>query len=65
LLQFQSQTALSDRRRKNQDLIVIVKPSVIGEWLNMDEKVTVSFSPEKAHLFKYPETGLKEEMAVE
>jgi ABC-type Fe3+/spermidine/putrescine transport system ATPase subunit len=52
-------------RLENQDLIVMVKPSVIGEWLNMDEKVTVSFPPEKAHLFRYPETGLKEEMAVE
>jgi ABC-type Fe3+/spermidine/putrescine transport system ATPase subunit len=52
-------------RLENQDLIVIVKPSVIGEWLNMDEKVTVNFPLEKAHLFRYPETGLKEEMAVE
>jgi ABC-type Fe3+/spermidine/putrescine transport system ATPase subunit len=52
-------------RLENQDLIVIVKPSVIGEWLNMDEKVTVSFPPDKAHLFSYPEKGLKEEMAVE
>jgi ABC-type Fe3+/spermidine/putrescine transport system ATPase subunit len=52
-------------RLENQDLIVIVKPSVIGEWLNIGDKVTVGFQPEKAHLFSYPETGLKEEMAVE
>lgn len=52
-------------RLENQDLIVIVKPSVIGEWFKLDEKVTVSFAPEKAHLFPYPEAGLKEEMAVE
>jgi ABC-type Fe3+/spermidine/putrescine transport system ATPase subunit len=52
-------------RLENQDLIVIVKPSLIGEWFNMDEKVTVSFHPEKAHLFKYPEAGLREAIAVE
>jgi len=52
-------------RLENQDLIVIVKPSVIGEWFKLDEKVTVSFPPEKAHLFPYPEAGLKEEIAVE
>jgi ABC-type Fe3+/spermidine/putrescine transport system ATPase subunit len=52
-------------RLENQDLIVIVKPSVIGEWLNMDERVTISFPSDKAHLFSYPEKGLKEEMAVE
>jgi ABC-type Fe3+/spermidine/putrescine transport system ATPase subunit len=52
-------------RLENQDLIVIVKPSVIGEWFKLEEKVTVSFPPEKAHLFSYPEAGLKEEVAVE
>ncbi len=52
-------------RLENQDLIVIVKPSVIGEWFKLDEKVTVNFQREKAHLFVYPETGLKEELAVE
>jgi len=50
---------------ENQDMIVIVKPSMIGEWFKTDEKVTVSFPPEKAHMFLYPETGLKEELAVE
>lgn len=54
-----------EARLENQDLIVIVKPSVIGEWFKLDEKVTVSFPPEKAHLFPYPEAGLKEEVAVE
>jgi spermidine/putrescine transport system ATP-binding protein len=52
-------------RLENQDLIIVVKPSVIGEWLNMDEKINVTFPPEKAHVFIYPESGLKEETAVE
>jgi ABC-type Fe3+/spermidine/putrescine transport system ATPase subunit len=52
-------------RLENQDLIVSVRPSMIGEWFTLGEKVTVSFLPEKAHIFKYPELGLKEEIAVE
>jgi len=50
---------------ENQDHIVIVKPSMMGQWFKVDEDVTASFPPEKAHVFKYPETGLKEELAVE
>jgi len=52
-------------RLENQDLVVVVKPSMIGEWFNMNEKVTVSFPPETAHLFSYPDRGLKEETSVE
>jgi ABC-type Fe3+/spermidine/putrescine transport system ATPase subunit len=52
-------------RLENQDLVVIVKPSLIGEWFNINEKVTLSFPPEKVHVFAYPETGLREEIAVE
>ncbi|MEM2994802.1 MAG: ABC transporter ATP-binding protein [Candidatus Bathyarchaeia archaeon] len=52
-------------RLENQDVIVAVKPSLTEEWINVGEKVTVSFPPEKAHMFAYPEVGLKEEMAVE
>jgi len=49
----------------NEDHIVIVKPSMMGQWFKVDEEVTVSFPPAKAHMFPYPETGLKEELAVE
>ncbi len=52
-------------RLKNQDLVVVIKPSMIGEWLNIGEKVTVSFPPEKAPVFAYPEVGLREEISVE
>jgi iron(III) transport system ATP-binding protein len=52
-------------RLENQDLIVIVKPSLIEEWFNTGEKVTTSFPPERAHVFVYPEAGLREEIAVE
>jgi len=52
-------------RLKNQDLVVVVKPSMTGEWLCVEDKVTVSFPSEKVHVFEYPRTGLKEEVAVE
>jgi ABC-type Fe3+/spermidine/putrescine transport system ATPase subunit len=52
-------------RLENQDLIVIVKPSMIGEWFNMGGQVTISFPHEKVHIFAYPEEGLKEEISVE
>jgi ABC-type Fe3+/spermidine/putrescine transport system ATPase subunit len=52
-------------RLENQDLVVVVTPSLICEWFNIGENVTVSFQPENAHLFVYPEVGLREEMAVE
>jgi len=52
-------------RLENQDLVVVVKPSLIGEWFNIGEKVTLSFAPEKAHVFAYPEAGLREETTVE
>jgi ABC-type Fe3+/spermidine/putrescine transport system ATPase subunit len=52
-------------RLENQDLAVIVKPSLTEEWFNMNERVSISFPPEKAHIFKYPDAGLKEETAVE
>jgi iron(III) transport system ATP-binding protein len=52
-------------RLENEDLIVIVRPSLIEEWLNVGERITVSFPPEKAHVFAYPKAGLREELEVE
>ena len=52
-------------RLENQDLMVVVKPSMTESWFSLGEKVTVSFPMEKVHIFSYPENGLKEETAVE
>ncbi|MCJ7423317.1 ABC transporter ATP-binding protein [Candidatus Bathyarchaeota archaeon] len=52
-------------RLENQDLVITVRPSMIGEWLKVGEKVTTTFPPEKSRMFKYPEKGLKEEITVE
>ncbi len=62
---FEGTTIRYEIRLVNQDLVFIIKPSMTEEWFNMGETVTVSFPPEKAHVFKYPEKGLKEEIAVE
>ena len=44
---------------------MVVRPSLVEEWLKVSEKVTISFSPENTHIFAYPEAGLREELAVE
>jgi ABC-type Fe3+/spermidine/putrescine transport system ATPase subunit len=62
---FQGTNIRYEVRLENQDLIVIVKPSLTEEWFNAGEKVTVSFPMDKAHVFAYPSVGLKEEIAVE
>lgn len=60
---FEGTTIRYEIRLENEDLIVISKPSMIGEWLRTNEKVIVGFPPEKIHAFAYPEGGLKEEIA--
>ncbi len=52
-------------RLENQDLVAVVKPSLTEEWFNTSENVTIRFPPDKAHVFAYPDVGLKEEIAVE
>ena len=52
-------------RLDNEDSAIIVKPSLSEEWYSEGETVTVSFPPEKTHLFVYPQAGLKEELSVE
>jgi iron(III) transport system ATP-binding protein len=59
---FEGTTIRYEIRLENEDLIVIVKPSMTGEWLKTNEKVTIGFPHEKIHAFAYPEEGLKEEI---
>ncbi len=51
-------------RLESQDSAVVVKPSLTEEWLDAGANVTLSFAPEKAHVFAYPEAGLMEEISV-
>lgn len=52
-------------RLKNEDVVVIVRPSLVGEWVNEGEKVTVCFPSDKSYLFTYPSAGLRSELALE
>jgi ABC-type Fe3+/spermidine/putrescine transport system ATPase subunit len=52
-------------RLANDDSIVVVRPSLGGEWFKEADEVTVRFSPEKSHMFLYPSKGLMAELEVE
>jgi len=52
-------------RLANEDMVVVVRPSLMEEWFNTGDKVTVSFPSEKSYVFPYPSRGLREELAVE
>jgi len=52
-------------RLKNEDVVVIVRPALMGKWFNEGEKVTVCFPPEKSYVFIYPSAGLRSELALE
>jgi ABC-type Fe3+/spermidine/putrescine transport system ATPase subunit len=51
-------------RLESQDTVVVIKPSLAEEWLDIGAGVTLSFPPEKAHVFPVPEAGLMEEIMV-
>lgn len=52
-------------RLKNEDVVVIVRPALMGEWFSEGEKVTVCFPPDKSYVFTYPSVGLRSELALE
>jgi iron(III) transport system ATP-binding protein len=51
-------------RLESQDSVVVIKPSLTEKWFDVGASVTLSFAPEKAHVFPYPEAGLMEEISV-
>jgi ABC-type Fe3+/spermidine/putrescine transport system ATPase subunit len=51
-------------RLESQDSVVVIKPSLTEKWYDVGANVTLSFAPEKVHVFQYPETGLMEEISV-
>jgi ABC-type Fe3+/spermidine/putrescine transport system ATPase subunit len=52
-------------RLQNEDLLVVVRPALMGEWMDVGEKVTVAFPVEKSFIFSYPKRGLRSELALE
>ncbi len=62
---FEGTTIRYEIRLENDDLIVIIKPSMTDEWSKKDEKVTIGFPADKIHAFAFPSGGLKGEIASE
>ena len=62
---FEGNNVRYEIRLKNDDMVVVVRPALMGEWLKVREKVTVSFPVEKSFVFSYPELGLRTELALE
>lgn len=50
---------------KNEDKVIVTMPSLAGEPYSISEEVTVSFEPEKSHVFPYPPRGLMDELKLE
>jgi iron(III) transport system ATP-binding protein len=51
-------------RLENGDRLVINRPSLTEEWVQIGQEVTITYPLDKAHLFPYPEAGLAEETSV-
>ncbi|HJX23056.1 MAG TPA: ABC transporter ATP-binding protein, partial [Candidatus Bathyarchaeia archaeon] len=50
---------------ENEDRILVIRPTLIAEQLNIGETITIIFPVEKIFVFPYPEGGLIEELALE
>jgi ABC-type Fe3+/spermidine/putrescine transport system ATPase subunit len=62
---FEGNNVRYEIRLQNEDLLVVVRPALMAEWLDVGEKVTVAFPVEKSFVFSYPERGLRTELALE
>ncbi|MCX8152981.1 MAG: ABC transporter ATP-binding protein [Candidatus Bathyarchaeota archaeon] len=49
---------------KSDDSLIVIRPSLTENWFDVGASITLSFEPEKAHVFPYPETSLAEELSV-
>ena len=52
-------------RLDNEDLLVVVRPTLLGDSYEVGERVSVSFSPDKVMVFPYPKRGLRGELSLE
>lgn len=62
---FEGNNVRYEIRLRNDDLVVVVRPALMGEWYKVGEKITVDFPVEKSFVFSYPEKGLRTELALE
>ncbi len=64
-IRFEGTNIRYEIRLVNEDLIIIVRPSLGAEWLKEGDEVTVGFPPEKSQVFLYPLRGLIAELELE
>ena len=62
---FEGNNVRYEIRLKNDDMVLVVRPALMGKWLAINEKVAVAFPAEKSFVFSYPERGLRTELALE
>ena len=62
---FEGNNVRYEIRLQNEDMIVVVRPALMAEWLSVGEKITVAFPVEKSFVFSFPERGLRTELALE
>jgi len=62
---FEGVTIRYEVRLENEDLVVVTKPTMLGEFHKEGEEVTVDFPPGRAIIFPYPKRGLREELSLE
>jgi ABC-type Fe3+/spermidine/putrescine transport system ATPase subunit len=62
---FEGNNVRYEIRLENDDMVVVVRPALMGEWLKVGENVTVAFPIAKSFVFTYPERGLRTELALE
>jgi ABC-type Fe3+/spermidine/putrescine transport system ATPase subunit len=53
-----------DVRLKNGDRLIINRSSLAEKWVEIGDEVIITYPPDKAHLFSYPESGLSQEISV-
>jgi iron(III) transport system ATP-binding protein len=51
-------------RLESEDVVVVIKPSLTEKWFDVGASIVLSFEPEKAHVFPYPDAGLMKEISV-
>lgn len=62
---FEGTTTRYEVLLKTEDTVIVTRPSLAEHQFTVDEKVTLSFEPEKSHIFPYPQRGLMEELKSE
>ncbi len=62
---FEGNNVRYEIRLQNDDFVVVVHPTIISKWFNVNDEVTVSFPMEKSFVFSYPKRGLRTELALE